>query len=54
MVIKAGKAGLNGGNNESDIKSRLAFDYVYEKELSTLKYRYLQLAYTDYWLETKC
>ena len=31
LVIKAGKAGLNGGNNESDIKPRLAFGYVYEK-----------------------
>ena len=30
MVIKVEKAGLNGGNDESDIKSRLAANYVYE------------------------
>jgi hypothetical protein len=33
MVIKMGKAGLNGSNGESDIKSCLASNYVYEQEL---------------------
>ena len=48
-----GKAGLNGGNDESDIKSHLAPNYVYERNFR-LKYRYGKPAYADYWLATKC
>jgi hypothetical protein len=39
MIIKAGKAGLIGSNDESDIKSCLASNYVYEQNFR-LKYRH--------------
>ncbi|MFZ1027467.1 MAG: hypothetical protein WAN66_14755 [Limnoraphis robusta] len=53
MVIKVGKAGLNGSNDESDIKSCLAPNYVYERNFR-YKYRHGNPAYADYWLATKC
>jgi len=33
MVIKTGKAGLKGSNDEADIKSCPAPNYVYEQKL---------------------